>query len=836
MTRRAIFPIGLVSITTAWLALGGIATAQTTGIYQMIRADIEAEFASFDVSNEVLEFAVAVVNTDGGALSAEQAKNALTLPPAVVCRGEDANSSADPGDPNTTENIDDDRTECIDRINRLLRLLRRESQVQKVGRDVQAIVGSAELATDSYPGMGTESLLFSEATRMIWGTNQSGSEATLSVRAWPKDNDTIEEDLKKVRSELAKLKPEEQTGAIWRALYGTLYAKGERGGLNIADTPEDPDNAPGTERQYLWKEQPDLDEALLKLREDLLALTPSSSSSSSSSDEAEESKIITLYPPKSLGNNVVVWVSTDDVGLRQEVPIHPVLPSLMGGKVIEGGTWPPAPPGPEVAPLRASDEDDSRGLCLDTIAADGFLCHVPKTAESPCEEEAEPEDGSIVLAACEGSEEETKETPAGPLICEDLVWRKGGFDEDYQCTYEIGCSDVCNDASGSPNAETEFHVFRKQDKEGEEALSRACVKRDSRLISGYQVLQAASGLRLTCELPNDFEPYLSLPEEEKPLNCCDQIGQMAAVMCRAMEEDGVFTEGDGSRAVSTEGDPFSAGNCVLAFAADYCGPECGGPTDENYLTELIDRANENPADVPESCDEALEQDRVQKMLTEVEDIDEACSPDRVVEMDNTILSNACYAGRCLEYTLKMRNTTPGNGALTAIDVAQPFMSFLGEREQLPEVIELAPIPQNRLPRYLPAQVVGNFDQAYCQLNGLPPLMPQTLCAVDPLRRLILPLIEPFAQQSNLDQQRAELAAAQRSFLRVGLPAGVRIGDDLFLEMMRASVQALTDSLKTSAELLDSLRDVDFTNELCPLSPTQGLTGSSASASSDAFSS
>lgn len=836
MMKPTTLPIGLASLMTAWLAFSGVAGAQTIGLYEQIRADIEAETASFDVSDEVLEFAVSAVSADGVLITADQAKSALTLPPAVVCRSEDASSSADPGDPNSPNNIDDDRSECIDLINRILRLMRRESLVQQVGRDVQAIVGSAELATDSYPGMGTQSLLFSEATRMIWGTNLSGSEATLTIRPWPKDNDTIKEDLKKVSAELNKLKPEERTGAIWRALYGTLYAKGERGGLNAADTPGDPDNAPDTERQYLWKEQPDLDQALLKLREDLLALPSPSASSSSDSDEGEEPDTIILYPPKSLGGNVIVWVSSDDVGLREEVPIHPVLPSLMGGKPINGGAWPPAPPGPEVAPRRPSDEDDSRGLCLDTLAKDGFLCHAPEDAESPCDEPAEPEEGSIVLAACKGDEEEAKETLAGPLICDDLVWRKGGFDENYQCTYDIECSDVCNDASGSPNAETEFQVFRKQDEDGELALSRACVKNDSRLISAYQVLQAAGGLRLTCELPNDFEPFDALPEEEKPLNCCDQIGQMSAVMCRAMEEDGVFTEADGSRAVSTEGDPFSAGNCALAFAADYCGPECGGPTDENYLTELIERANENPAGLPESCDEALGQDRVQAILTDVDDIDEACSPDRVVEMDNTILSNTCYAGRCLEYTLKLRNTTPSNGALTAIDVAQPFFSFLGEREQLPEAIELAPIPPSRLPRYLPAQVVGDFDRAYCQLNGLPPLMPQVFCAVDPLRRLTLPLIEPFAQQSNLDQQRAELAAAQRSFLRVGLPAGVRIGDDLFLEMMRASVQALTDSLETSAELLDALRGVDFTDELCPLSPTQGLTGSSASSSEDALSS
>lgn len=823
-------PIGIMCLVGG-LALAAPALAQQ-GLYDGIRMTIDQETAKYSVNDEVSDFAIAVLTSQGETVSATQAEAALRLPAATVCRSEDAESSDEGGDDDNAPNTDDDRSTCIDMIQRLRAIMAREERVQALGHDLQAVAGSAELAADAYPGMGTESLLFSEAIRTIWGTEQSGSSATIEVRTWPKNDSTIKEDLNTITKEIGSLQRPEAIGAVWRVLYGTRFARGERGGLNDADTASYPDNAPGTERQYLWKEHDSLDEALLKLRQDLLGDDlPADDDASSSS--AGPRRVI-LYPPKVLMENLVIWVSSDDVGLRQKVPLFPVQPSLIGQNgAILGGNWPPAPPGPTKASMSQSDEDDSRGLCLDPIAEDGFLCRSLSDGESLCEEPAEAQAETIVLAQCEGKEEEAQRTPAGPMICNDLEWRAGDFDPDYQCQPELECADVCNDSSGTPNSNVEFQVFKKEDQDDKLAVSRACVKNDSKILPAYQVLQAAAGLRLTCELENDVDPIDTLPPEEQEAFCCDQVSQTAAVMCRAMEEDGVFAEDDGSRAISESGEPFTPGNCALAFATDACGLECGGPLKEGYLDELIDRANENPADLPETCDEALGQQRVQDLLFEAEDIDEACSPDRTIALDNTILANACYAGRCLEYTLKVHNTTPAFGAFTATDAIVPYGPEVGDRTAPDEAIDLSPIPPDQLPRYVPGEIIGDFDRAFCQLNGLPPLTPTVVCSVDPLRRLALPLIDPFNHQSTLDQQRQELAAEQQSFLRVGLPAGVRIGDDLFIEMLRGPVQALTDSLSVSTELLTQLNDADFTRELCPLSPPQGLTSSSSDTSSAA---
>ncbi|MBP9750557.1 MAG: hypothetical protein KBC95_01780, partial [Candidatus Peribacteraceae bacterium] len=792
------------------------AAAQQASVYSAARADVLEESARFGIAPEVERFARAVLAAQGVTLTTEQVKRSLTLPASTVCNNRALATIDDSEEESNDEEAkDEDRSECLQTIERLQRLLKRESSVQALGRDLQAIAASAELATDSYPGMGSETLLVTEAIRTIWGNPGSGSRATLSVRAWPEDTD-----FSGITGALGGLSREERTGAIWRAFYGVRFAQGERGRLNDADTASNPQNALGTERQYLFKEQPAVDAALLALRATLLG----DSLNDEAEAEAEPGRIVVLYPPKSIGGNLVVWVSSDDVGLREETPIHPVLPSLGSeGSAIVGGTWPPPPPGPTRAPLSPSRTDDSAGLCLDPIADDGFLCTAPADGTSPCEEETPNAAGAITLAACTPADQETEETIAGPQICSDIDWRGTGFDPNQQCTPELECAPSCADATGQINDETQYHVYMKEDKDGKQAVARACVKEEGDLLPAYRLIQAASGIRVSCESENGVDVGIGLPPEEMGFACCSLTAQMATVMCREMEEDGVFAEEDRTRAVSTTGEVFGAGSCALAFAIDYCGPQCGLQP-EGFLEELIERANANPAGRPESCQEAIGQTVVQGLIGEAAVIDEACSPERETDMPNTILANTCYAGSCLERSLKLHNLVPGFGALTAVDQTMPQMPELQRRDEGREV-EVAPVREPRLPSYEPSRVVGDFDAAFCQLNGLPPQTPPVVCAVDPLRRVTLTLADPFSQQANLDQQRAELAAQQSAFLRTGLPAGTRIGDRMFTEALRGPVQGLADSVETSTGLLADLAAVQFTPEMCPLSTTQPLVGS-----------
>lgn len=824
MRQPAAIGRGCLAILCAVTLSAPKAEAAFDSLYRTIKADVMAEQSTFQVSDEVATFAQAILTQAGKDITLEQVRLALTLPASAVCNAGQADNSDTAADDPGNEEENGDRTDCNELVRRAIEIMKRESLVRELGNSLQPIATTAELATDSYPGMGSESLLLTAAIRAIWGTNATGDDPSLQVRTWPENDSTIAGDLQQIDAILSRMSDEERTGATWRALYGTRFAKGELGGQNEADTPADPDNAPGTERQYLWKEQPELDQALLKLRADLFA--------ADAGDEDDEKRVIDLFPPQKIGDNVV-WVTSDDVGLRQRIPLHPVLPSLGDSVPIKGGLWPPAPPGPTLAPSKPSDENDSRGLCLIPIAADGHLCRAPTGETSPCRTTVGPQAGTIILAACAGDEESTKLTPAGPLACEDLDWHLGGFSPDDQCQPELKCDPVCNDNSGTPNPEEEFHVYSKVDQNGQEAIVRGCMKTGDRLLPGYRALQAGAGLRLICESQNNVALSDLLPPEELEVVCCSQISEMATVMCRAMEEDGVFTEGN-ERAVSKGGEPLSVGTCAMAFAIDSCGPSCGGPLPAGYLDELIERANKNPAGRATECEEAVneEEGRLRALLYEAETINESCSPDRLVEMDNTILANTCYADRCLEYSLKLHNLTPAFGALTTFDAQTPLSPAVFPRQEPEEAIEVAPLLPDRLPTdYSPGEIAKNFDIGVCQINGLPPLTPPVLCAVDPLRRLTLPMVEPFGQQANLDQQIGDLALDQSIFRLSGLPAGIRLGDDLFLETLRPVIQELNDSVEGTVRLLNELPDIEFANELCPLSPTQELESSRSNSSS-----
>ncbi len=814
--RRLVVSAVLAGLCSAGPALAASSTPSVGGTYGQILTNIQHELGQESAEDTVMTYVAAVLTQSGEQITATQVEQSLNRAPDVVCEQD-------------TGSLPKDRSTCIELIDRAQALVAREEQARRLGRDLQAIASSAELATDAYPGMGTESLKVSEALRTIWGLTSSGE--TLDIHTWPTDNDTIKNDLNQIASAFGSLSTEEQAGALWQMLYGVRFARNERGGLNPSDSESNPVNGANTERRFLWKSYTALGDALEQLQTDLLATVPDAS-------ESVDAGHTILFPTHVAGGGdqtLVVWVTNEDVGLRAQIPLEPPLPALLDGSTaIPGGTWPPAPPGPTVAPLEPSNEDDSRGLCLDPIAKRGHLCRAPGGEESPCTEPITDAPDGIVLASCIG-QSSSSETAAGPGMCDTIEWRKGGFDQDHQCQPELTCADVCDDVSGSPNASTQFHVYKKVDTEDGVAVARACVKNGAKLLPAYLLIEAASGLRLTCEETNNSEPSESLPPAEQGILCCDQIGQRAMAMCQAMEEDGVFMDAAGNRLESSTFEPFTVASCATAFANDECQNMCG-LVPEGYLDEVIALANQNPAGLPASCEDALTTDRVQKLINEADGIDQPCDPERITEMDNTILANACFAGRCLEDTLKLHQVTPRSGPLTAVDNPNPWLTDEHERTRTEGPHDLAAESGSAvLPAYAPARIVGDFDRAFCQLNGLPPLTPAALCAVDPLRRINLPLVNPFEQQSTLDQQRGELAADQQAFLQTGLPAGVRLGDDMFVDMIRTPIASLTQSLSTVTDMLQELSQAEFPKDLCPLTPDEAAGTSSSGIGSESSS-
>jgi hypothetical protein len=763
--------------------------------YSDILTSVRATTTPAQADPEVLAFALAALRPGDAALTPERVQQALRGEILSFCRPTTTSSSSAPSD-----------AACLQEMETIRSLVQREMWVRDVGRDLQAIATGQELQEGVLPGADINELL-PQSILAIWevtATETGASITSPTIVSVPELDDAVK---KAVTNALTALKPEERVAATWRLLYGVREARGERGSPRPEhEQPEAEANQPGTERQHLFRETPDLEEALLALQAAVLAAVPAT-------DDRPR-----LFLPISIGSQTLAWVTDDDVGLRFVEALEPVQPSLVSltdGTAIRGGTFPPAP-GEDADP-------QGHGLCQMPLSSDGFLCRLAEGGPN-C---AEPttNSGPLRLGPCTGTGD-VRQTLAGPDACRTSVWRDGGFDTTYQCRPELTCESICNDASASANATTQLHAYKKGSS-GDPGVVRGCVRNNNLdLPPVYQALRAAVGMSVSCGLPDQIDVSDVVGADQLPDTCCSIAGEMASVACRAMEEDGVLTNDDGSFRKAPDGTPFTLPNCTAALVIDQCSSSCGRTLPAGFRDALFAQAQTNPGNTPTRCEDALEEPRVQRILAAMTHRDELCRADRLTSFPNTIGNLACYANQCLEDSLEFQRLNPGQSPYVTGETIAPFDAWLGPRQTGSGAVDVAPLIPPTLPAYEPGQLLLEFDSALCELVGLPPLTPPALCLLRPLQRALVPLAS-FALQAadparQIDQLRVQVEDVQRAATAFGL----RRGQEGMRQALRAPVQSLTTTLTEAEAILQTLRDASFTTVSCPIDGT-ALSSSSA---------
>jgi len=281
----------------------------------------------------------------------------------------------------------DDLLSCEDLARRLDQLAEDETRIRTIGRLLQASASSYELPISDLPGRTTKLSADLRAILNIWSAGTGSVKSNINtpiIRSFSADPDIFEPLLTDIGETLETMDDEQMTAAIWRYQYGVRLILNEKS-PRFPGPYQDAHSGPGTERQYLFKHWTDL-EANLKAVWD--TIKDDTFSPPLSANETVYYTFPKSLFESSLPDNVIVWARIDgdsaagfpfgDVGLQWEVPLEPVLPSLIeeGGssssaKAILGGTYPDEP---------AFEQDevmepvDGRGLCTSPVNERGYLC------------------------------------------------------------------------------------------------------------------------------------------------------------------------------------------------------------------------------------------------------------------------------------------------------------------------------------------------------------------------------------------------------------------------------------------------------------------------------
>jgi len=165
-------------------------------------------------------------------------------------------------------------------------------------------------------------------------------------------------------------------------------------------------------------------------------------------------------------------------------------------------------------------------------------------------------------------------------------------------------------------------------------------------------------------------------DEERNHACCSIEGEAYRAQCDMMEQDGVFTDVDGNPVV-VNGITLNAETCAETFTNDACIADVGmgcfmsKKYPANFSRDVLQKLNNNPKNVPVSCDDAIDPEkqdpRITDLIVTLEQRKDVCAPGQVMQYKNRIGNNLCYIGQCVEESSELHRMTGTQSPATVGD-------------------------------------------------------------------------------------------------------------------------------------------------------------------------
>ncbi|MFA6259419.1 MAG: hypothetical protein WCX29_02315 [Candidatus Peribacteraceae bacterium] len=806
------------SITTgiAILALFPLGAHAQTGVYDYIRSHTswatlapEAELALETFVQRALQEQLELQITQ------ENIDMALRGEYADLCSQEPTESDEQPIT----------YTECQEQIKQIRDVVEPEAWIRSFGREIQAIAARYDMLKTGSREDFITLITFITKTANLW---QSGVDKMMNPLRQTQirfadfslikltDEEAYKAAMRKLEAALnALIEQDAQTqkqdsnnmqllekyiAAVWRYRYGL---KGFAGTSD--DMPDCNQGGDGTETELLMARWCDVEDAL----KDILDIVPQELDPPVAHNET----VLFMGEQVSVSKAPAVlmpalWATQEDIGFMWELPLEPVLPSLinMNGQMIYGGTYPEAPPEP----------DEQEGICSNPLGARGFLCRRVEGDRCPFPQTQKDEEDSdaifprtFELISC-GHPDQTltiRETASGPDLCRIGGWRNPiGDDPDTAAEQRSlqpdECSNCivdlfCDTGSACPGGETSM-----KEPSGRIPI---CInsERGPPIPATYVVIHELVHAQQICNLP----PGVPLSQNTAK-ECCALEYEPYLISCKAMADDGNF-----------EGMSVSVEECALAFSNVSCSGfgenACSvEPFEEKILMELNEIAVRNAAEVPASCNEALENPdpRIRSLK---ESLKLSCRPGCETSYDNTIGNNLCYIGQCIEESIEEHRIIPGRVPLTSQDTAFPWDACTGEDPQIASLVTASIVSRPRLSPYRIREAMQHMEQRVCEANGFPRLSPTILCRFDARRRLDLPIDGIAETGQNIVMQEQEHARASSNVIQSMGNIATRIGAAMAIETLRGPLNDLSGIIGTARKLIEQIGETPFTKTMCP---------------------
>lgn len=845
------------------------ASAADTNLYEIFREQVEKEMGAEQTDAPVVEF-IQGIYKDRWGMSVSDVEDAIQGKPWLACAIED--------DTLEVEWKRNNLAECDRALKNIQLIAIEEQQLRVFGRQLQRISSAQELPLTEFPGRPFHLATDLSGIINIWRAGTGSVQQTVSgavmVRT-KKISDEEAEGLKEVFEKLAGavqigeggVNQESGIAQIWYYQYGALLRMGARQ-PTYPPPLDDGKSGPGTERQYLFKDDFSAGTYLHALwgklpreRDDF-------------DPPLGEGEVAYFLFPEKLTNmlpeNIVVWARMDagryepgvgeshwlgDAGLAWKYPIEPLLPSLLSnryepgvgetGSPILGGRYPPEPAIDQFSddngnPLPPGTKKplDGRGLCSMALAQRGYLCRPYKaTDEQRCPDEqsqsqSNSDENVITLVSCTLEDKPTL-TVAGADVCRDIDWRskknpqnsqEGSEQQGRRCDVDFYQASDC----GGADARADFKTA-----EGKLGI---CVTYDPGTNLTYALEHELVHSQQFCTIEKPGNVYEALAEtendpkklmEKQDALCCRLEGEAYLVNCKRMYEDGLLRNPDGSRAF-IKGVEVTPQVCMEISRLKSCqwalNRDVKCPMSANFTVDDLEALKPlvvgNPKNLPDTFEKATNPDtmdaRVAARVRTIERHVPICTPGTETLYKNTIGNNACYLGQCVEETLELHRVTAGRSPAVVGDGAFPH-DDPNTGDALATLLRSVPASSPPLPSYRPQLIARTLDDALCQLQGLPAATPPHLCAFSPSRRLELPRGDRSLTGVDLRFNQQEQQEATLLIEHIASGLGSRIGTDMQGQYLRIGTKTLSEVVALANTLFKEAITVTFPTNMCPLS-------------------
>lgn len=305
--------------------------------------------------------------------------------------------------------------------------------------------------------------------------------------------------------------------------------------------------------------------------------------------------------------------------------------------------------------------------------------------------------------------------------------------------------------------------------------------------------------------------------------CCSGEYQAYLAQCIMLDRDGILAD----LRYDYRGEPMYVTPEVCAATLSTLSCEGLGqcsdvpvvPIDfSNAVIQAVER-HKVRLNLPTSCADAVNRLdlRTKSMIASLPNV---CTPECRSEYENTIGNNLCFIGQCIEQTIEEERMIPGRMSQNVFDEAFPWDSCYGDdplANTKPPVSSQLVLPSMAfpiIPEYRPWDIAQLTDRALCQILGLPPRTPPTLCQAEVSRTLARPLSDALDMLLALANAVTNQMNPAEDIQRMTPSIGARYATTLYRMQVGPMSKAYGEILSAAATMLEDIGSTAFPEQLC----------------------